>query len=316
MTARRGCRPAGRGRSRRDRGRSGQGRGRSRPRRQSRARLPRRPWRTGHHRIGRSARPSSAARCRAAADRRRNGRVRRDVRATTARRSSGARMRPGTSARCRYRMSSATIEHALAGEPGADAHRERAQASLGHPVDPVVVDLGQRPDLAAEREEPLELGQSFRVVGQRPPDPFGQSIGLAHEPRRPLHGRLGSLVQAPRHVGKDHRRLLGPRRLAEVVESLAKVAVQTQEGFELREEGRSTGQRRDGVDIGQRRGPDGRGEIRRSSRKVGQPTQPRCRRPRGRRGRPGPAGLPRQAERPGRPTRRSRRGHRGSGTGP
>ena len=63
---------------------------------------------------------------------------------------------------CRRRRS---ITPAAASRP-ADPHDEAAQGRLRHPVDPVVVDLGQRADLAREPEERLEARRA--ALDRRP----------------------------------------------------------------------------------------------------------------------------------------------------
>ena len=80
----------------------------------------------------------------------------------------------------------------------ADAHRRTGGATTGPPVDPVVVDLGQRPDPARVAEQLLEAREPLWIVRQREPrTPRGQDLGLCRQ------------VLAPR-LGVDRHRVLDP----------------------------------------------------------------------------------------------------------
>ena len=105
-------------------------------------------------------------------------------------------------------------------------------ATTGPPVDPVVVDLGQRPDLPRVAEQLLEPRQALRVVRQR------ESRTLAARASACAARSLATRLRVDRHrvldplgdLGEQQARLLDPRRQRQVVVHLAEMAVFGKEG--------------------------------------------------------------------------------------
>ena len=137
----------------------------------------------------------------------------------------------GTSSRWRNRMSAgAAMTPASASRPPTRID-EPAQDRLRAPVDPVVVDLGQRPDLAGVTEQLLEPREALGIVRQRRPRPRGQDVGLVRQSPAPRLGIDRHRVLDPlADLGQQEARLLDPRREAEVVVHLAEMAVLGEEG--------------------------------------------------------------------------------------
>ena len=121
-------------------------------------------------------------------------------------------------------------------EPLADAERERPKPRLGHPIDPVVVDLGERRHDAGQPVQLFECGEPLGVVGQAVAGPGSKGLGLGLEASPTVFGGLGWGRQAGAEVGDDHRRLIGPGGHAEVVHIRAEVTVPEEEGLQLGEQ--------------------------------------------------------------------------------
>ncbi len=208
-------------------------------------------------------------------------------------------------------------DHPGGGETSAGPDDVPAQRRLRAPVDPVVVDLGQRPDPASLDEQLLETG---RGAPGRPPGPDApsrravsasggqvQSPGLGVDRHRMLDA-LGDLVE-------EELRFLDPRRQRQVVVHLAEVTVLVEEGPQCRHE------RVRGLQPGQivERDPmppdqpfDGDRRPLPSPPGARGPSRPRGARGRSRRS----ARAPRPARRRSPPIRTGRPGRRAPGTGP
>ena len=98
---------------------------------------------------------------------------------------------------------------------------EAAQGRLRHPVDPVVVDLGQRADPAREPEQRLEAVEPLGVVGQPRAGrrPARTSASAASRSRRSSAPTGRRVLDPLGELGQEQVRVLGPRRHGEVVEA-------------------------------------------------------------------------------------------------
>jgi hypothetical protein len=120
-------------------------------------------------------------------------------------------------------------QHPLADESPRDPQRKRAQPRLRHAIDPVVVALGQVPDLAGVRERRLEAGKLLWPVGERRRARGCTCFGLSSL----LLDSIGRPRCVPADPGRDDRQQprgrLCPGGVVEIVMVLAEVAVAREE---------------------------------------------------------------------------------------